>query len=377
MLWVGRLFEERHTFTRLTVVGLTGVGYLAVRPDGATLNTVDWFLSIGVLVFGYVGTVAPFEAVVGMAAALGAGYFFGADNDVVPTVALAWALFELGMRRSGPKVWLGLLVGIAGCMLSDLSEALTEPITVFYAAAILFAPLLLGVQLRTTRELARQAGQRAVEEVSRVRAEERTTIARELHDLVAHHVASIVLRVAVARNVLPVEDERLRRVLDDVHATGSSALADLRRLVTVLRDPGAAAEQSFVDPGGLPVALAAVVDRNRGLGLSVESFVDPAITRLDARTALAVLRLTQEGLANVARHAGTAASARLSIRVEGAQVEFELEDSGGVGAAAPTGGHGLIGLRERVEILGGRFTAGPRAAGWRLSALLPVAGAAA
>ncbi|NUT33775.1 MAG: hypothetical protein HOV79_11955 [Hamadaea sp.] len=377
MLWLGRLFEDRNTFARLTIVGLTGVGYLAMRPDGASLNTVDWFLSVGALVFGFAGIVAPFEVVVGLSAALGAGWFFGADNDVVPTVALAWGLFELGMRRSGPKVWIGMGLGVAGCMLSDLDEAWAEPITVFYAAAILAAPLLLGVQLRTTRELARQAADRAVQEVSRVRAEERTTIARELHDLVAHHVASIVLRVAVARNVLPVTDDRLRGVLDDVHATGSSALADLRRLVAVLRDPGAAAEESFVDPGGLPTALAAVVERNRGLGLRVESFVDPAITGLDARTALAVLRLTQEGLANVARHAGTAASARLSIRLEGEQVEFELEDSGGGSVAAPSGGHGLIGLRERVEILGGRFTAGPRAAGWRLSALLPAVAAAA
>jgi len=240
-------------------------------------------------------------------------------------------------------------------------------------------PLLVGVQLRTARELARQAGERAVQDISRVRAEERTAIARELHDIVAHHVASIVLRVAVAGEVLPIEDPRVRRVLDDVRSTGSSALADLRRLVSVLRDTNAAPRDSFVDPEGLPVALAAAVDRTRGLGLQVEAKIDPAVIGLDSRTALAVLRLTQEGLANVAKHAGTSAQAQLSIEVQDDQVEFELRDFGGAAPAAAVAdsGHGLVGLRERVEVLGGRLLAVPAEPGWRLSALVPAHVAAA
>ena len=112
--------------------------------------------------------------------------------------------------------------------------------------------------------------------------------------------------------------------------------------------------------------------------MRVEAELDPALADLDARTALALLRLTQEGLANVARHAGTAAQARLRIRRVGGAVEFELSDSGAPnglsGAVRP--GHGLIGLRERVEVLGGRLQAGPAEHGWRLQASVPLLGAA-
>ncbi|MEV0268408.1 histidine kinase [Hamadaea sp. NPDC050747] len=374
MPWVEWLFAERHTFGRLSIVCLAGVGYLAIRPDGAPLNTVDWVLSVGTLLYGFVAVWSPFWSVTGLAAGIGAGWFFGADNDVVPTVGLAWAMFELGMRRSGRPMWIGLAAGLVGSVVSDLDDAWREPITVFFASAILIVPLLIGVQLRMARELARQASDRAAQVVSRVRAEERATIARELHDIVAHHVASIVLRVSVAADVLPIEDPRVRKVLDDVRTTGSSALTDLRRLVAVLRDVQPA--DYLVEPAGLVLALESAVDRSRGLGLTVEAAIDPTVTELDSRTALAVLRLTQEGLANVAKHAGTSARAELSIHVRGEQVAFELRDFGGGAAPSGDGGHGLVGLRERVELLGGGLLAAPATPGWRLSALVPAMRAA-
>ncbi|MEV4417658.1 histidine kinase [Catellatospora sp. NPDC049609] len=374
MRWVGRLFEERYTAVRLTVVGLSGVGYLTLTPEGAALNTADLVLAIAVLVLGYVGVRWPFAAVCVMAALTGLGGFVGGHDDSVPTVGLAWALFELAARRRGRRIAVGLLLGLAGHVFSDLDEFLGGVATVSYGAlAATAGPLLLGLHARALAELNRQAAERADRDLERVRAEERTSIARELHDLVAHHVASIVLRTAVARDVLPLADPRARQVLDDVHATGTAALADLRRLVTVLRDPDAAGRVLFVDPEGLPVALDAVVDRSRGLGLTVQTEIDPAVVRLDARTALALLRLTQEGLANVARHAGTETRARLCVRVDGDQVVFELADSGGRTAAAGAGGggYGLVGLRERVEVLGGVLHAGPTGDGWLLRARIP------
>lgn len=379
MLWVERLFEERYTAIRLTLVSLAGVGYLVLTPDGSTMSALDRGLAVGVLLFGYLGIWSPFTVVCGVSAAFAVGYLFGADNDAVPSVALAWAMFELGARRSGWQVWTGLAVGVTGTMLSDYDELIEVALTVLYAAAAaVVAPLLLGMHVRALGELNRQAADRARQEVSRVRAEERTAIARELHDLVAHHVASIVLRVAVARNVLPLDDPRVRQVLDDVHATGSGALTDLRRLVAVLRDPGSARDVTFVDPEGLPVALRTAVDRSHRIGLQVQADIDPDVVRLDSRTALAVLRLTQEGLANVAKHAGPAARARLSIQVDDDRVEFELRDSGGPAGPAPGGpaGHGLVGLRERVEVLGGRLDAGPAGTGWRLTARVPTGAAA-
>ncbi|NUR70599.1 MAG: hypothetical protein HOU81_07245 [Hamadaea sp.] len=374
MPWVEWLFAERHTFSRLSLVSVAGLGYLVIRPDGASLNTVDWILSIGTLLYGFAAVWSPLWSAAGLAAGIGAGWFFGADNDVVPTVGLAWAMFELGMRRSGRPMWIGLGLALTGSVVSDLDDAWREPITVFFASAILIVPLLIGVQVRMAQELARQASDRAAQVVSRVRAEERATIARELHDIVAHHVASIVLRVSVAADVLPIEDARVRKVLDDVRTTGSSALTDLRRLVAVLRDVQPA--DSFVDPAGLVLALESAADRSRGLGLTVQTTIDPAVGELDSRTALAVLRLTQEGLANVAKHAGTSARAELSVDVRGDQVSFELRDFGGAAIVSGDGGHGLVGLRERVELLGGGLVATPATPGWRLSALVPAMRAA-
>jgi signal transduction histidine kinase len=373
MLWVGRLFEERYTALRLALAGLSGIGYLTLTDDGRASSTVDHWLSAGVLVYGFIGVRWPFAAAAGLAAACAGGYLIGADNDAVPTVAQAWALFELGARRRGPQVPAGFALGLAGTMLSDYGELVADPLTVgFGALTVTAAPVLFGLHVRALGELNRQAAERTAHDLARVRAEERTAIARELHDLVAHHVASIVLRVGVARGVLPVDDPRVRQVLDDVHATGTGALADLRRLVAVLRDPDSAQPAALADPAGLPAALGAAVDRGRQVGLRVEADIDPAVVRLDARTALAVLRLTQEGLANAARHAGADARAALTIRLGEDRVEFDLCSSGRRPAAPDGSGVGLVGLRERVEVLGGTLSAGPEDSGWRLSARVPM-----
>lgn len=380
MLWLGRLFEQRYVAVRLTLVSVAGLGYLVLTPDGQTLSATDRLIAVGVLLFVFVGVWSPFTVACGVSVATGLGpLLVASDSDVIPAVALAWTMFELGMRRTGAQVWIGLAIAVTGSLLSDLDELVVSPAPVAFAAAsTVSVPLLLGLYVRGLSELNRQSARRAAEEVERVRAEERTAIARELHDLVAHHVASIVLRVGVARNVLVAEDPRVGQVFEDVHGTASAALADLRRLVAVLRDPEAAPALSFVDPDGLAVALATAIGRSHQLGLRVDAELDPALAHLDARTALALLRLTQEGLANVARHAGTTAQARLRIWRVGNEVEFELSDSGAPGGLSGPGrpGHGLIGLRERVEVLGGRLQAGPAEHGWRLRASVPLIGAA-
>jgi signal transduction histidine kinase len=232
----------------------------------------------------------------------------------------------------------------------------------------------------------RQARQRAVEaerhqELSThaARLAERTAVARELHDVVAHHVASIALRVAVARHVLPRTDPRVGEVLDDVHTAATTALTDLRQLVAVLRDPNAADAELgslLVQPQELPATLSAVVGRNTQSGLSVAAEIDPAIGSLDAVSGLVVLRLVQEGLTNVAKHAGPGALARLRVDLGADRTaRVELCDDGGAaapGRPAAEPGHGLAGLRERLALVGGQLDAGPAGAGWRLAATVPV-----
>nr|BFE79175.1 hypothetical protein GCM10020093_017760 [Planobispora longispora] len=174
----------------------------------------------------------------------------------------------------------------------------------------------------------------------------------------------------------------MAEVFDDLHATGTAALTDLRRLVALLRDPDGArpdAATAAIEADALPQALRAAVDTARRAGLTVETVIAPETGALDAVRGLAVLRLTQEALTNVAKHAGPTARARLTISVADGDVHVEVTDEGrpdGGPGGHPAdrltgGGHGLTGMRERVELFGGRFEAGPAGGGWRVAAVLP------
>jgi signal transduction histidine kinase len=194
----------------------------------------------------------------------------------------------------------------------------------------------------------------------------------------------MVLRVGVARHVMPDTDPRVADVFDDVHRTGTAALADLRRLVTVLRDPDRVrgdAALTAIDPGALPAAMDGAVETARRAGVIVEAEIGPAIVTLDAVRGLALLRLTQEALTNVAKHAGPEARASLRAVMEDADLRWSVSDDGGLrtarsGAPPPGGGHGLTGMRERVAVLGGSLTAGPYGSGWRVATVLPASGVA-
>ncbi|TBL37520.1 two-component sensor histidine kinase [Verrucosispora sp. SN26_14.1] len=386
MGWLGRLFDARDARVRMVLVIIAGVFYLSFGGlHASTPTTTQLVLAVAAFAAG----LLLFRRLVGnllVQVALLAVAIHVIDDVMINQVGAGWALLELTVRASRTRtIWWG-----AGLLaLVDLTGVRGEPVEWLLATASglvvdVGVPVLLGLVIRTTQELGRQAQQRAEEEQRRresenraARADERSAIARELHDVVAHHVASMVLRVGVARHVLTDLDPRVDEVFDDVHGTGSAALADLRRLVAVLRDPDGVrgdAALTAIEPSAVPAAIGAAVDRARQAGVTVEAEVDPAVASLDAVRGLAVLRLTQESLTNVAKHAGAAALARLSVTVVDGAVHLEVTDNGrgAVPTAVPAGGgHGITGMRERVEVLGGHLEAGPTGSGWRVRTVLP------
>ncbi len=410
MGWLGRLFDRRDTWVRLVLLDLSGVSYLLFGGDiERVTTTTQWVLAIIAFVTMVALSRHPAINLVVQTALLAVAFIL-IDDATINVVGSSWALGELVVWAAGTRLYvlgIALLTGVhlALDVLPGDGRLRSEIFALIIPIGI---PVLLGLVVRTSRELGSQARQRVVEEQLRresesraARADERSAIARELHDVVAHHVASMVLRVGVARHVLPGLDPKVASVLDDVHGTGTAALADLRRLVAVLRDPGEvrdAAAFTAIDPGALPDALGAAVDTARRAGLTVEAEIDEAVGAIDAVRGLAVLRLTQEALTNVAKHAGPSAHARLRVTVEDDNVTWEVADDGGAGrtgnnappqvfwSSVPSGGpgigsghsHGIVGMRERVEVLGGVLSVGPDGRGWRVGTVLPAhSGAAA
>ncbi|MEV4122974.1 histidine kinase [Micromonospora sp. NPDC049645] len=388
MSWPGRLFDMRDTLVRMALLDLTGVGYLLLVPHSAgTPTATQWILAVLAFAVALAAHRRPVVNLVAQAALLAVAICL-VDDFTINQVGASWALLEVTMRARAPRtIWLSaaLLVVV------DLLDSIDDPIGQVASGVVGLAlevgvPVLLGLVIRANRELSRQAVERARAEQRQhesesraARADERSAIARELHDVVAHHVASMVLRVGVARHVLTDLDPRAGEVFDDVHGTGTAALAELRRLVAVLRNPDGVrgdAALTAIEPAALPAAIGASIDRARQAGVTVEADLDPAIGSLDAVRGMAVLRLTQEALTNVAKHAGAPALARLVVAVRDGCVHWEVTNDGR--GAAPTGapaggGHGITGMRERVEVLGGQLEAGPTGTGWRVRTVLPAA----
>ncbi len=238
---------------------------------------------------------------------------------------------------------------------------------------------LIGDNLRVRRAYTRQLENRAAElEIEReekaVQAvtEERARIARELHDVVAHYVSVMVVQAAGARRVVDKDPVAAKGALEAVEAAGRTALAEMRRMLEVLRTD---------DPGMGPQPGLGEIDRLighvRDAGLPVEYSVQGTACCLPAGMDLAAYRIVQEALTNTVKHGGKA-SARVAVRYTDETLEIEVVDDGR-GAAAPLqagaegGGHGLIGMKERVGLFGGELQTGPiLTGGYRVFARMPI-----
>ncbi|MGP3913546.1 sensor histidine kinase [Nonomuraea sp. 10N515B] len=188
------------------------------------------------------------------------------------------------------------------------------------------------------------------------RAEERSRIARELHDVVAHHVSVMIVQAAAARRVLASDQELAGEALSAIEQTGRMAMAEMRNIVGVLRTDARA--ELGPQPGVQD--LPALVEQMREAGLPARLLVEGEPRPLPAGVDLAAYRLVQEGLTNSLRHAGAGAKAVVTVQHKPRELDVRVEDDGNGGPDLPMrSGHGLVGIRERVALYGGILNIGP------------------
>jgi signal transduction histidine kinase len=201
-------------------------------------------------------------------------------------------------------------------------------------------------------------------------AAERARIARELHDVIAHHVSVMVVQADGAGYALRSDaQETAETALQAISSTGRQALAEMRRLLGVLRTAG---DQAGLTPVPGLGELRELLDQARSAGLAVTYTLSGTPRELPEGAELAAYRVVQESLTNTRKHAGLAASAAVVLRYEPDGLTVEVTDDGLAIATGDTGGHGLAGMRERIQMYGGTVQAGPLpGGGYRVLARLP------
>nr|WP_036371915.1 histidine kinase [Micromonospora sp. ATCC 39149]QLJ96445.1 two-component sensor histidine kinase [Micromonospora carbonacea] len=295
----------------------------------------------------------------------------------------------------------GIVAGAVAAVGVVLAALQVEGTGAWWSSAIWLALVtgavwLMGLNVRTHRLYVLTLEERAATlerereaEARAAVAEERTRIARELHDVVAHSMAVMIVQADGARYLFDRDPQTAREAVRVVADTGRQALEEMRRLVGVLREtsaPEPAAGPDGAGPAGLSaepahrrpalVELPELLDRFRAAGLRIDATVTGEPPSLPPGLELTVYRVVQEALTNALKHAGVGATVALSLaHTADAVVVRAVDDGRGrpVVRPAPSGGHGLVGMRERVTVYDGSLTAGPRlAGGWQVEARLPL-----
>ncbi len=320
------------------------------------------------------------QPLVVLAVVLGAWALTLGGNQPVDVGGVALvALYSVG--RYGPDGrWrhLGVDAAVALCVVDGFTGPGTWGETGL-AAAAMFIAWYLGRRLRLRAQRASQRAREQAAEARRIVTEERTRIARELHDVVAHRVSLMTVQAGAAKAVAARDPEAARQAMGAVEEAGRQALEELRHLLGVLR-PEVEPDGLGPQPGITDLPRLAAEVREAGLDLTVT--MDGIRGPLPARVELSAYRIVQEALTNVIKHGGPGARTEVRLHGDAGGITVEVLDDGG-GPAAPggdehAGGHGIVGMRERARLLGGTLDAGPcEGGGFRVVARLPVAGEAA
>ena len=367
---IDRLFAA--TLLVLGVIEAVTSGEPAGTAAGAAVVTALMAL---LLLWRRTHPLAVLAAFVALAA-IGEGFFIGPPDLLTQVLMLLTVNYSVGAHADGRRGLAGLGIGVAGVA---FVAALYDPTDlVFPIVFFVVTPWLVGRLLRNTMLTARELAERAElaehareDEERRAVMAERNRVARELHDVLAHNLSVVVVQAGAARRIVERDPERAAEVAALIELTGREALAELRHLFGPVRrsDALTPSEQPGLDD------LERLATRVGHAGLEVDLRIEGEPVPLPAGVDLTAYRVVQEALTNALKHAG-AEAATVSLSYEPNELVLSVEDDGdGLGPerlGTLGGGHGLVGMEERVALYGGLLQAGPReAGGFAVRARLP------
>jgi signal transduction histidine kinase len=304
-----------------------------------------------------------------------ANFAINPDGDFTTLLAIVLVAYSIGAETDPPRNWLGLGM-MSVPLLGVFVVAGLEPSDVGALIVFLGGPWGVGVVVRQRTNRAAEAIDRARRlerereaDTAAAAADERARIARELHDIVSHSISVIAIQTQAVRRRLGPDHAREARDLAAVETTAREALAEMRRLFGVLRSDG---EVPDLTPQPGLGELERLLEQVRTAGMRVALEVEGEPDVLSPGADLAAFRIVQEALTNTLRHAG-ARDATVRLRYGADELEVVVEDDGVGPNGAASGGHGLIGIRERVSLYGGSVeTSAREGGGFRLAARLPL-----
>jgi signal transduction histidine kinase len=355
----------------------------ALGAAGVGLADWLWFGAVHLpLVWRRRAPVLVFWTVLGVAGAALTTSSPAIVQGVYPESLALVAIYTVATYRPRRYLWppLAVLEGILAVVAWRQEQPWNS---LAFGTSALAATVLLGVTVSTRRaylaeleERARRLERERDQQAQLAVATERARIAREMHDIVAHNLAVMIALADGAAFTATVAPDRAAATMQQVSGTGRQALAEMRRLLGLLRDGGPPQAPSELAPQPGLDDIDELVDQVRAAGVRVELTREGVAGAWGAGAGLAVYRIVQEALTNTLKHAGPRASARVRLRYTTAGVEVEVTDDGArrpaqPAAAVAAGGHGLAGMIERAASYGGEVEAGPcPPTGWRVRARL-------
>jgi signal transduction histidine kinase len=289
--------------------------------------------------------------------------------------ALPFALYSVGRYASVDKKSY-LVIGAALALILIVEFASSEPATdigfgLVFVFLIWYAGRSIRIREAYTIERAAQREREHAAEARRAVAEERTRIARELHDIVAHRVSLMTVQAGAAKTVAADDLPRALQAIEAVESAGREALSELRHLLGVLR-PASEVDERGPQPGLADIPR--LVEHINQAGLSASLDMKGVPSELPAPVNLSAYRIIQEALTNVLKHADDNVVAEVRLKADNNDLVIEVLDNGRGATSLPGAGHGIAGMRERAELMGGRLNAGPRpGGGFQVIAHLPIA----